>query len=90
MNRSYGLKYKDFIHFQIDRHKSLIDNLTNEICYKFKNFLNPGDVCLDVVLMLGLYLKMSKLIKQKGKVFSFEPVEVAYNQIKLLKKKIFS
>lgn len=88
---SYGLKYKkDFIHFlDLTIYKSLIDNLANEICYKnLKYFLNPGDVCLDVGANVGLYTyKMSKLIKQKGKVLSFEPVEIAYNQIKLLKKK---
>jgi len=88
---TYGLIYKkNFIHFlDLNIYKNLIDNLTNEICYKnLEKFLNPGDVCLDVGANVGLYTyKMSKLVKSKGKVLSFEPVEIAYNQLKLLKKK---
>lgn len=87
----YGLKYKKhFIHFlDLPIYKNLIDNLTDEICYKnLEHFLTPGNICLDIGANVGLYTyKMSKLVKSKGKVLSFEPVNIAFNQIKLLKKK---
>ena len=87
----YGLKYKKhFIHFlDLSIYKNLINNLTDEICYKnLEHFLSPGDVCLDIGANVGLYTyKMSKLVKSNGKVLSFEPVNIAFNQIRILKKK---
>lgn len=87
----YGLKYKThFIWFlDLPIYKNLINNLTDELCFKnLGQFLTSGDVCLDIGGNVGLYTyKMSKLVKSNGKVLSFEPVNIAFNQIRFLKKK---
>lgn len=86
-----GLNYnKHFIHFSdLSFYKNLMSHLSQETCYTNLDYiLKPGDVCLDVGANIGLYTyKMSKLVKKKGKVLSFEPVNIAYKQIKLIKKK---
>ncbi len=52
-----------------------------EIEYKMLNrWIKEGDICLDIGANIGRYtIKMSKIVGNKGHVFSFEPMKESFN-----------
>ena len=47
-----------------------------------KNVIKPGDICLDCGANLGYHtITMAKLAGSSGKVISFEPLRVIYQQL---------
>lgn len=54
---------------------------SSEIEYKMLNrWIKGGDICLDIGANIGRYtIEMSKIVGQKGHVFSFEPMKESFS-----------
>lgn len=51
------------------------------------NFVSNGDVCIDIGAYFGIYTyDLSKLVGSRGRIYSFEPGNFAYNVlVKMIK-----